>query len=176
MEAIEYLYAYTPEEYEELYNEIEEATASFDITKFYSGEEASVFIAITPNQLIAVPTKFHTDAGYKVYSLLYNSNDYLQTRNIVIYLSNSDSKVFYPYFPSVGKAINSFQAEVFLDFLEKLEVASNDDGYMINKDKNGINDIKDKFNKIPIDDSFIPPEENIISLTREDWNKKHKIA
>ena len=47
---------------------------------------------------------------------------------------------------------------------------------MINKDKNGINDIKDKFNKIPIDDSFIPPEENIISLTREDWNKKHKIA
>ena len=113
MEAVEYLYAYTPEEYEELYNEIEEATASFDITKFYSGEEASVFIAITPNQLIAMPTKFHTDAGYKVYSLLYNSNDYLQTRNIVIYLSNSDSKVFYPYFPSVGKAINSFQAEVF---------------------------------------------------------------
>ena len=107
---------------------------------------------------------------------VYNSNDYLQTRNIVIYLSNSDSKVLYPYFPSVGKAINSFQAEVFLDFLEKLEVASNDDGYMINKDENGINDIKDKFNKIPIDDSFIPPEENIISLTREDWNKKHKIA
>ena len=48
-----------------------------------------------------------------------------------------------------------------MDFLEKLEVVSNDDGYMINKDENGINDIKDKFNKIikkiPTMSGFLTP-------------------
>ena len=46
-----------------------------------------------------------------------------------IILSNLEIKVFNPYFPS--KAINSFQAEVFLHFLEKLEEASNEGNYLI---------------------------------------------
>ena len=47
---------------------------------------------------------------------------------------------------------------------------------MINKDENGINDIKDKFNKIPIDDSFIPVDEKIISCISDDWYRRVKIA
>ena len=174
MEAVEYLYAYTPEEYKKVYNEIKDETASFDIVKFYNKKDSIGFVVITPNQLIAVPTNFHRDAGLKVYDFLYNFNDYSQTRNIVIILSNLEIKVFNPYFPS--KAINSFQAEVFLHFLEKLEEASNEGNYLINDSETAFEDLKEKFDRIPIDDDFIPPEENIFSVTREDWNEKHKVA
>ena len=173
---MESIVVHTLDAYDKLCQDLIEEASSFDISSFYESDDSKKLIVITPNQVIVVPVYLHHASISRLYQFLYSRDcDYSSLNNIIIRLDSSMLKLFVPMFP---KRINSFQSEVFSYFYNQLKDISN----IIKFDEDRslfdltYEDVKEEFNKVSVDDSFISPEENIISLTREDWRKKNKVA